>query len=256
MTLLFQSINRMECSYQACREVHKLWPRKADGPPLTHKNAPVGIRTPNGQPWGHDIEDFYWIQRVPGVRCMTVWSISMIREFGERDGDLENRFEDDTGDVRSARVRKPWPLLKLPDGVHCDQDLGREDEGSSCAHSSDPKRRRGSARWDTASGESSESSAYDPQQAVCEASDDEPVVVRGRPSAGSDLVLEDSSKALENDTKQAVCEPADHEPGIVKVSSSLRSPGVDSPDSADQVAGGILTLTTRQCLLSSTNRAR
>ena len=122
--------SKMTSSSQVCRSVYNQWPRKKEGPLLAHNNAPVGIRTPNQQPWGHDCEDFYWIQRLPGVNCLTVWSISMIREFGEEDGDIENRFEDDMDDAYKARVRKPWPLLKLPDGIHCEQVIGIQDEGS------------------------------------------------------------------------------------------------------------------------------
>lgn len=54
----------------------------------------------------------------------------MIREFGEKDGDIENRFDDVAGEANRARVRQPWPLLKLPDGVQCEQDIGIQDEGS------------------------------------------------------------------------------------------------------------------------------
>ena len=97
---------------------------------MTHENAPTGIRTPNGQPWGHDISDFYWIRRVPSVPVQTVWSISMIREFGEREGDVEGRFDLDVDDARRCRVRRPWPLLKLAEEVECSQEIGVEDEGS------------------------------------------------------------------------------------------------------------------------------
>ena len=121
--------------------IYNHWPRDPHGPMLTHDSQPFGIRTPNLQVWGHDLEDFYLIQRIPNVACVTAWSISMIREFGEKYGDFENRMHDDADDAYKTRVRKPWPLLKLPDGVRCEQEIGAEDEGSfGCLNYSNPNR--------------------------------------------------------------------------------------------------------------------
>lgn len=111
-------------------KIQKLWPRDPKGPILPSAGQPQGIRTPNGQIWGHDINDFYYIERLPGAQVKTVWSISMISEFGETYGDTEGRLEDDCLEPWRTRVRKPFPLLKFPDGIHCDQQIGLEDEGS------------------------------------------------------------------------------------------------------------------------------
>lgn len=116
-----------------------VWPRDPAGPALLEGvNTPRGLRTPNGLVWGHDISDLYMIQRVPGVAVMTVWSISMIREFGEcyqgHEDESTNavqrmRMTSDFSDAYRTRVLRPFPLLKLPPGVECGQELGVEDEG-------------------------------------------------------------------------------------------------------------------------------
>lgn len=107
------------------RLIYNEWSRDPKGSPLTHKYQPTGLRTPNLQLWGHDYEDFRWIKRLPVVNVMTVWSISMLREFNESYGDIENRLQDLEGDLWQSSVIEPWPLLELQ------KKTEPKDEGSS-----------------------------------------------------------------------------------------------------------------------------
>ncbi|KAH9834784.1 uncharacterized protein C8Q71DRAFT_849124 [Rhodofomes roseus] len=108
------------------RKVTRQWLREPDGEPLP-RPPPVGTRAPNGLIWGHTCEDLMWIQRIPKVDVLTVWSRSMIKEFGEN----YDEAEFDAPEPR-PRVRRPWPVLRLPDTVF-DKNVppvGAYDEGS------------------------------------------------------------------------------------------------------------------------------
>ena len=95
------------------------WSRKNLGGKTLVEPSPVGKRTPNGLIWGHHLVEFFWIDRlpvkIPHADTMTVWSRSMIKEFGEfyedRIWGVEYRFA-------SPHFRKPWPIfkLKVPEG--------------------------------------------------------------------------------------------------------------------------------------------
>lgn len=85
-----------------------MWIRDPKGPLLT-KPGPRGTRTPNHMMWAHSLDEFAWIQRLPGTDVLTVWTRSMLKEFGENYHDIN--FMDD--EVR-PRLRKPWPVLRLP----------------------------------------------------------------------------------------------------------------------------------------------
>lgn len=71
--------------------ITNVWSREKGERPIAHGDATIGFRTPNGQPWGHDLDDFYWIDRVPGVPVKTVWSVSMIQEYYSHVSDSHGR---------------------------------------------------------------------------------------------------------------------------------------------------------------------
>ncbi|KDQ52257.1 hypothetical protein JAAARDRAFT_198431 [Jaapia argillacea MUCL 33604] len=106
------------------RKIFLQWPRDPKGPVLP-RPPPVGVRPPNGIIWGHSLSDIFWIKRIPEVNCMTAWSRSMIKAFGE------NYTEDEFDEPEHLpRRRRPWPVLKLPKGVKVYPPLGAIDEGS------------------------------------------------------------------------------------------------------------------------------
>jgi hypothetical protein len=92
--------------------VYRQWDRAPDGKYLDKYDAPSGKRTPNGAVWGHSLDDFFWIQRIPGVNVVTYWSRSMIKEYGERP-------IDDGNEPHAPRIRRPYPLLKIDKDVEC-----------------------------------------------------------------------------------------------------------------------------------------
>ncbi|KAL4253255.1 hypothetical protein ABKN59_004756 [Abortiporus biennis] len=92
------------------RYVAEEWIRQPSGLSLP-RPPPMGIRSPNWLPWGHDLSDFYWIKRIPDLDLYTIWSRSMIKSFGE------NYNTDDWAEAdarQRPRRRHPWPILKLP----------------------------------------------------------------------------------------------------------------------------------------------
>lgn len=122
----------------------------------------------------------------------------MIREFGEKDGDIENRFEDDREDAYRTRVRKPWPLLKLPDGVSCEQEIGVEDEGSFyCLNYTNPNHQRATAASDQVSENSYQSTENDVNQTV-EGS------LSHETANGGEAEISHMSQSTENDVHQTV----------------------------------------------------
>ncbi|KZT64225.1 hypothetical protein DAEQUDRAFT_732892 [Daedalea quercina L-15889] len=108
------------------RIVSRQWLRDPGGE-LLPRPPPVGTRPPNGLVWGHSCEDFMWIQRVPNVNVLTVWSRSMIKEFGEN----YDESEFDAPEPR-PRVRRPWPVLRIArDALNTSvPPLGAYDDGS------------------------------------------------------------------------------------------------------------------------------
>ena len=108
--------------------IYNQWVRDPNGPFLDKHKAPIGKRTPNGMIWGHSINDFFWIERQSGIRVMTIWSRSMIQEFGENYADEEHDPEPE------PRLMRPWPLLKLkmPKHLQPENDFGIIDEGCDC----------------------------------------------------------------------------------------------------------------------------
>lgn len=101
------------------RYVYQQWIRDPNGPLLT-KPPPTGVRPPNAMIWGHDLGDFFWIERVPNVPVMTVWSRSMIKEYGENYE--ESEFEQPDS-LQVPRERHPWPVLKIMKGLEILDEL-------------------------------------------------------------------------------------------------------------------------------------
>ena len=72
-------------------------------------NIPYGQWMPNRIIWGHSLHDFFWIKCKLGMILRTIWSCSMICEWGEGYIDEEHPRE-----PPPRKLGKPWPLLKLP----------------------------------------------------------------------------------------------------------------------------------------------
>ncbi|KAG7442741.1 uncharacterized protein BT62DRAFT_1079115 [Guyanagaster necrorhizus] len=106
------------------------WPRDPDGPTV-REPPPQGVRTPNNMPWGHTLDDFYWIRPFPGVKSKVIWTRSMLDEFGENFGEQPG-----VPQVEPRRLR-PWPLLKVPND---DALFGLVDETCNRDHSLKPRR--------------------------------------------------------------------------------------------------------------------
>ncbi|KAK7017626.1 hypothetical protein R3P38DRAFT_3559692 [Favolaschia claudopus] len=109
------------------RVVYNLWTRDPQGK-LLEKPPPTGSRTENNIIWGHTLDDFYWIPRIPGVNLLTIWSRSMIKEYGENFLNLEHEEEPE------PRRLRPWPVLTLPEDAASSASICRIDEGCSGKH--------------------------------------------------------------------------------------------------------------------------
>ena len=95
------------------RYVRRQWVRDPKGAVITPP-SPKGVRTPNDLIWGHDLNDFFWIQRIPGIDVIMIWSRSMIKELGENYHECEFEQPDS---LQVPRLRHPWPVLKLPRAI-------------------------------------------------------------------------------------------------------------------------------------------
>ena len=129
------------------RVVSRQWLRDPSGSILP-RPPPVGTRAPNGLIWGHSLEDFMWIQRVPNVNVLTIWTRSMIKEFAENYD--ESEFD---APEPLPRVRHPWPVLRIAQDARnrTIPPIGAYDEGSDheddeprtvrswCVRADDPK---------------------------------------------------------------------------------------------------------------------
>lgn len=108
------------------RMVTRQWLRDPSGG-LLPRPPPVGTRAPNGLIWGHSLEDFMWIQRIPNVNVLTIWSRSMIKEFSENYD--ESEFDKPEP---PPRTRRPWPVLRIAHDARNKTipPVGAYDEGS------------------------------------------------------------------------------------------------------------------------------
>ncbi|KAI0357727.1 hypothetical protein OH77DRAFT_1450242 [Trametes cingulata] len=110
--------------------------RDPNGPVLEKDKGPVGLRTPNGLIWAHFLDELFYIPRVPSVpNYVTTWSRSMLKALGEHYDEIEAEMWDSP--LVPPRVRRPWPVLKLPlaHPAQPDPPLGALDEGCEFEHS-------------------------------------------------------------------------------------------------------------------------
>ncbi|KAI0819896.1 hypothetical protein BC628DRAFT_1423422 [Trametes gibbosa] len=110
------------------RDIRLWWERNPDGPIITRALLPLGMRTREGFVWGHRLAHFFWLQRIPGVNAMTIWSRSMLREFGE--GYAEHDWDEP---LVEPRVLRPWPVLRLASTDDDDADDAADDDADACA---------------------------------------------------------------------------------------------------------------------------
>ncbi|KAI1792702.1 hypothetical protein LXA43DRAFT_310913 [Ganoderma leucocontextum] len=92
------------------RRLCNIWRRIPDGRYLEKDQAPVGHRTPNGLVWGHTLDELGLIERDPGLPIYTQYSRSQLKELGENYDDADWDGEP----LVRPRVKRPWPVLKLP----------------------------------------------------------------------------------------------------------------------------------------------
>jgi hypothetical protein len=105
------------------RYVRMVWPREPDGKILA-KPGPRGVRTRNDMIWGHDLDEFLYLNRFPNGKLIvqTCWSRSMIKAYGEN-------YEDEAWKTPEheaiPHLRKPWPVINIKDikGNVADQRL-------------------------------------------------------------------------------------------------------------------------------------
>ncbi|KAJ7215872.1 hypothetical protein GGX14DRAFT_359384 [Mycena pura] len=109
------------------RLVDQHWVRDPEGKPLENP-PPTGVRPPNNIIWGHTLKDFYRISRIPGGDDHTIWSRSMIKEYGE------NYLKEEHSEEPAPRRLRPWPCLTLPDHLAASAALGYIDEGCDSMH--------------------------------------------------------------------------------------------------------------------------
>ena len=123
------------------RIVSRQWLRDPDGSTLP-RPPPVGTRAPNGLIWGHSLEDFMWIQRIPNVNVLTIWTRSMIKEFAENYDEGEFAAPEPR-----PRVRRPWPVLRIAQDARnrTVPPVGAYDEGSD--HEDDDGEPRAVRSW-------------------------------------------------------------------------------------------------------------
>ncbi|RDX52419.1 hypothetical protein OH76DRAFT_1470364 [Lentinus brumalis] len=118
--------------------------RPPNGRWLEKDRAPLGFCTPSGLVWGHALDEIGYIERQPGIPVTTIYSRSQVKELGE----LYDDYEFD-GPLVRPRVRRPWPVLKLPKKhpANTDPPLGAIDQGCEEEHE-DPECRTYTMRWD------------------------------------------------------------------------------------------------------------
>ena len=95
------------------RFIYQVWDRNPNGPILKRGQAPHGIRTPNGQVWGHSLSDFFWIERIPGVNVRTIWSTSMLQRLNDTLSPSQKKILA-AYQPHYPRILQPWPLLCAP----------------------------------------------------------------------------------------------------------------------------------------------
>ena len=115
------------------RDIYLRLQRDPKGAILKRDKAPVGLRTPNGFVWGHQVEHIFWMPRIPGTNALTVWSRSMLKAFGEGYNDSDWKEP-----LVPPRVLRPWPVLRIQkqsgDGDDPEVTLNAIDQGCDDEH--------------------------------------------------------------------------------------------------------------------------
>ncbi|KAI0767598.1 hypothetical protein C8Q74DRAFT_966700 [Fomes fomentarius] len=114
------------------RDILLGWVRDPNGAILHRNRAPPGFRTPHGFIWGHQLAHFFWIPRNPDVeQYVTIWSRSMIKEFGE--GYDDHEWDEP---LVPPRLVRPWPVLQvLNANGRATGTLNARDRGCNLEHS-------------------------------------------------------------------------------------------------------------------------
>ncbi|CDO76773.1 hypothetical protein BN946_scf184978.g2 [Trametes cinnabarina] len=117
------------------RFVHLAFTRDPNGPVLKKNEGPRGVRTPNGLIWGHTLDEFVHIPRVPSIpQYITTWSRSMLKDLDEHYDEVEPMYD---WPIVPPRIVRPWPVLSLPRDhpAQTDPPIGAIDEGCELEHS-------------------------------------------------------------------------------------------------------------------------
>ncbi|KAF4588054.1 hypothetical protein AB1N83_012490 [Pleurotus pulmonarius] len=90
--------------------VSREWKRKKGASDLPQP-PPSGNRTPNGHIWAHEPKNMYYIDVRPGSKssAITIWSESMIKEFGENYEETMAKTESQSEPLPSRGL--PYPML-------------------------------------------------------------------------------------------------------------------------------------------------
>ena len=118
------------------RFIYQVWDRDPNGSILKRGRAPNGIRTPNGQVWGHSLSDFFWIERIPGANVRTIWSTSMLQKLHDTLSPPQKELLT-AARLHPPRILEPWPLLCLPNEIGELEILYGADQG--CGFEHDPE---------------------------------------------------------------------------------------------------------------------
>lgn len=126
------------------------------------------------------------------------------------------------------KVKKPWPLLRLPNGVRCEEGSGAQDEEFlDLANYNNAERRKSNEVSD-------HESEYAPQSIQTDL-------------VQADLIQTDTNQTFAESSKDGTTNDGDVE--------MLQPVAVDGEKAADQVQGEIITLARSVLLLKTIDRA-
>ncbi|MCJ1392454.1 hypothetical protein MMC18_005321 [Xylographa bjoerkii] len=118
-------------------EVNQSWPLELESHGFGNSDfeAPKGIRIPNGQIWAHALDELYDVRPSKDSPTPVYWSISMIQEFKTAAKRLPDGLTPDQppglDDDQTIGAKKPWPLLRYPEEIRCQQTTKTEEESST-----------------------------------------------------------------------------------------------------------------------------
>ncbi|KII90866.1 hypothetical protein PLICRDRAFT_52573 [Plicaturopsis crispa FD-325 SS-3] len=164
------------------RVVARQWRRDPHGPILPRDDdAPHGHRPRNSIIWAPTVADFFWVERVPGLNMLTMWSVSMLAQYGEVAGepgitrvDIERCFPAARAVPRKRRV---WPVLQLPK-VHADGEY----EFQSALYEAIPDEYEAPEQDDLSAGETVAPTDHSPDVIICDSDSDSDMRVSRPPT--------------------------------------------------------------------------